>query len=91
MKRFILDIIVILFIVSIVSVVTSDVDNTMNEQLISFENQISSGMVYQPSREVYLLQIEENSAGKLGNALSVFVVRVVNESFSLLKDFFEVF
>ena len=92
MKRFVLDILIILLIVSIVSVLSGDLDGEMIEdRLIAFEDQIESGVVYEPSKEVYLLQIEENRAGKLGNALSVFVVKVVHESMGILKDFFEVF
>ena len=93
MKRFVLDILVIVLIVSIVSVVSSNNEKTvaLDEELAKFEQQIENGVVYNANNEVYLLQIEENSAGKLGNSLSAFVVSVVEEGVRLIKGIMEVF
>ena len=93
MKRFILDILVILVIVSIVSVLSVDTEQSvgLDDKLANFEQQIENGVVYDSDKEIYLLQIEENSAGKLGNSLSVFIVSVVEEGMRLVKTIVEVF
>ena len=93
MKRFVLDILIILFIVSFVSVLSSNNEQTvvLDDELKKFEQQIENGVIYDANKEVYLLQIEENSAGKLGNSLSTFVVAVVEEGVRLVKGIMEVF
>ncbi len=65
MKRFVLDILVILMIVSIVSVLSSNDEQyvSLDEELEKFELQIENGYMYQPNKDVYLLQIEENARG----------------------------
>lgn len=92
MKRFVLDILVILMVVSIVSVLASDDQSvSIDEDLRSFESQIENGYVYETNKNVYLLQVEENQAGKLGDALSTFVVSIIQESVDIVKEIMEVF
>ncbi|MBQ7892137.1 MAG: hypothetical protein IJ359_08350 [Erysipelotrichaceae bacterium] len=93
MKRFVLDILVILMIVSIVSVLSSNNEQyvSLDEELEKFESQIENGYMYQPNKDVYLLQIEENRAGKLGNALSIFVVSIIQEGVGIVKKIMDVF
>ena len=93
MKRFVLDILVILMIVSIVSVLSSNDEQyvSLDEELEKFELQIENGYMYQPNKDVYLLQIEENGAGKLGNALSTFVVSIIQEGVGIVKEIMDVF
>lgn len=89
MKRFIFDVFMVLMIVSIVSVVSQDVQQptlSIDEQLAIFEEDIENGLIYEPNHEIYLLQTEENNAGKLGNALSQFVVKVVEEGVNFVKE-----
>ena len=92
MKRLLLDILTIVLLVSIISTVTDQVSTpTFDEQIANFEQQIENGVIYHPDKEVYLLQIEENYAGKLGNSLSSFVSKVINESVSIVKEIFMMF
>lgn len=93
MKRFVLDILVILIIVSIVSVLSSNDEQyvSLDEELVKFESQIENGYMYKPNKDVYLLQIEENSAGKLGNVLSTFVVSIIQEGVGIVKEIMDVF
>lgn len=89
MRRFILDLLLVLLIVSIVSVMSQSGQTnpkSLSEQLAQFEDEIEHGVIYHPDREVYLLQTEENRAGKLGKVLSQFVVRVVEEGVNFMKE-----
>ncbi|MDD6466868.1 MAG: hypothetical protein PUF50_01635 [Erysipelotrichaceae bacterium] len=89
MKRLLLDILLILMIVSIGAVISTDLNEPtipLEQQLQDYEKLIENGVIYQPNRPVYLLQTEENNAGKLGNVMSSFIVRVVQEGMGFLKE-----
>lgn len=89
MKRLALDILLILFIVSLGSVISSDMNKPnvpFEQKLMDYEQQVTEGVIYKPDRPVYLLQTEENNAGKLGSIMSAFVVKVVQEGMGFLKE-----
>ena len=91
MKRLLLDILIILLVVSIVSTISKDPLPTFDDQIQNFEQQIEDGVIYQPNKEVYVRQIEENYAGKFGSSLSKFVVDVIHEGMDIVKEIVSMF
>lgn len=88
MKRVILDVIFVLMIVVIGNSFNAiRQQETIEQRIKNFEMQISNQEVIESDHYTKVTyQTTENIAGKIGQSLSDFVIRTVQDSFRLLID-----
>lgn len=90
MKRFVVDGILILILVSLGSALSRQNESlTMQQRLDQFNSQVENQqLVGHQSQGIPFQQVDENVAGQLGKQVSDFVIRFVGGSVQLISSAF---
>ena len=90
MKRFFLDAVLILIVVSIGSTLNQQQpESTIQQRIEAFNQQIEKQEVIEPPvHRASMYQIQENTAGQLGANISEMVIRVVEDSVRMIASAF---
>ena len=90
MERFFLDVFLILIVVSIGSTLNQQQpESTIQQRIEAFNQQIEKQEVIEPPvHRASMYQIQENTAGQLGANISEMVIRVVEDSVSMIASAF---